>query len=80
MLFIKSYVSLRDFNFWSGAVSTRNLLTGDELDLIEEILADAYPDGLEEMELNDIFWFDDDFIAECIGYKDGNEMWEDRCR
>lgn len=79
-MFIKKYISLRDFNFWSGATSTRNLLTGDELDVIEEILEEVYPDGLEEIELNDIFWFDDDFIAKCLGYKDSETMWEDRTR
>lgn len=77
---IVTYIDLKNFKFWSGAIPTRMLLSDDEMDFIDDILDELYPDGLDETELNDIFWFDDDFIAECLGYKDGNEMWEDRSR
>lgn len=62
--------SLRNFEFWSGAKDTVKYLTDDELDTIESILEDAYPDGMEDTAINDLFWFEDDTIAEWLGYED----------
>lgn len=61
--------SLRDFEFWSGAKDTVKYLTDDELDTIEAILEDIYPDGMSETQINDIFWFEDNWIAEMLGYE-----------
>jgi hypothetical protein len=63
---------LRDFEFWSGAKDTVDELTEDELDTIEAILEDAYPEGMDETHVNDFFWFDRDTIADWLGYSD----WE----
>ena len=60
--------SISNFEFWSGAKDTIKYLTYDEMDTIESILEDAYPEGMSETELNDIFWFEDDLIAEWLGY------------
>lgn len=62
--------SIRTFDFWSGAKDTAKYLTEDELDTIEAILEEQYPDGMDETELNDFFWFEDDTIAEWLGYED----------
>ena len=66
--------SLRNFEFWSGAKDTVEYLTDDELDTIETILEDTYPDGMDETEINDFFWFEDDTIAEWLGYSDFEEL------
>lgn len=66
--------SLRNFEFWSGAKDTVKYLTLEELDTIEEILEDSYPDGIGETELNDIFWFEDDMLAEWLGYNNFEEI------
>lgn len=66
--------SLKNFEFWSGAEDTVKYLTLDELDTIEDILEDSYPDGIGETELNDIFWFEDDLIAEWLGYNNFEEI------
>jgi hypothetical protein len=68
--------SLRNFNFWSGACDTVKYLTLEELDIIEGILEDTYPDGIDETAINDIFWFECDFIAECLGYNSFDEIME----
>lgn len=65
--------SLQNFEFWSGARETAKQLTADDFDIIESTLEDCYPDGLDETTVNDIFWFEDDWIAELLGYED----WED---
>ena len=62
--------SISSFEFWSGAKDTAKYLTGNELDTIENILCDAYPEGMSETDLNDFFWFEDDTIAEWLGYED----------
>lgn len=64
--------SLRNFDFWSGAIYTAEKLTCDELDTIENILEDIYPEGMDETSINDLFWFEDDTIAEWLGY----DNWE----
>jgi len=69
---------LRDFDFWSGAKDTVNYLTSDELDIIEDMLEDAYPDGMTETQLNDLFWFDTDVIAEWLGYDDFESLINER--
>ena len=62
--------SIRNFDFWSGAKDTVKYLTEDELDTIEKMLEELYPEGMDETELNDFFWFEDDTIAEWLGYED----------
>lgn len=62
--------SLSNFEFWSGAVDRVKYLTDDELDTIEAILEDVYPDGMDETQINDLFWFEEDWIAEMLGYED----------
>ena len=66
--------SLRNFEFWSGAKDTVKYLTLDELDTLEEMLEDIFPDGMDETTVNDFFWFDDDTIAEWLGYNDFEEI------
>ena len=66
--------SLRNFEFWSGAKNTVEYLTLEELDTIESILEDCYPDGMDETDINDLFWFEEDTIAEWLGYNDFEEL------
>ena len=68
--------NLSNFEFWSGAKDTAEYLTDDELDQIEEILDELYPEGMDETELNDLFWFEDDLIAEWLGYDDFEAIME----
>lgn len=60
--------SISNFKFWGGAKDTAKYLTDDEMDTIEGILEELYPDGMDETTLNDIFWFEDNLIAEWLGY------------
>lgn len=63
---IKKEISLREFEFWSGAKTFAEKLTNDELDTIESFLEDMDA-MLTETQLNDFFWFDSDQIAELLG-------------
>ncbi len=64
--------SLRNFQFWSGAKETAKELTAEQLDQMESILEDCYPDGMTDTQINDIFWFEQDWIAEMLGFR----SWE----
>lgn len=65
--------SLRYFDFWSGAKENANELSGEQLDKLENILEDAYPDGIDATDLNDMMWFEFDTIKEWLGIEDEDE-------
>ena len=63
---------------WSGAVDTWNTI--EEKGLLEELdnlLEDIYPDGLSETELNDLLWFDSEWIFEQLGISEDEEPIDD---
>ena len=60
---------MRGFEFWSGAKDNAKKLTLDELDELDEILEDIYPNGVDKTELNDLFWFDFGYICSLLGYE-----------
>ena len=62
--------SITNFEFWAGAEDTVKYLTEDEMRMIEDILEEICPDGMDKMALNDLFWFERDLIAEWLGYED----------
>lgn len=66
---IVSDISLRNFQFWSGAKDTAAELTVEQLDQVEAILEDLYPDGMTDTQINDLFWFESDTIREWVGIK-----------
>ncbi len=76
-MLIHSEIHLRDFQFWSGGADNANCLSYEQLDIIEEILSDIYVDGITETQLNDLFWFNEDIIAEWLNYTDFEELKEE---
>ena len=70
---IYSEESLRNFDFWSGARSNAEELTYDQLDELEAILEDMYPEGMSATELNDLMWFEFDTIKEWLGIEDEDD-------
>lgn len=69
-----SEMRLRDFEFWGGAKDFAAKLTDDELDTIEFEFEGVYPEGMSDTEINDIFWFDKDFICELLGETE-EDIW-----
>ena len=71
---IISEKNLRNFEAWSGAVETKKIILDAGLEEEFEILIDElYPEGLTDTELNDILWFDPDWILEALGIKEEEE-------
>lgn len=65
--------SLSNFNFWSGAKDNAKELTFSQLNEVESILDDVYPDGINETQLNDFFWFEFETIKEWLNITDEDE-------
>lgn len=68
---------LTNFKFWSGARDRVATLTDDQLDRLDDLLSDAMgwndTDNIpSDTEINDLFWFEQDFIAQLLGFDD----WE----
>lgn len=73
-MIIKTETNLRNFETWSGATKTKNLILDAGLEEeFEGLIEELYPNGLSDTELNDILWFDADWILENLGIKEEEE-------
>lgn len=76
---IRQEISLKDFEFWSGAQDTVKHLTYEDLEEIEYNLEEVFHAELPTgSDINDIFWFERDLIATCLGYEDWEDLLEDK--
>ena len=74
MKIINDNLSLRNFKAWSGARHTKELiLDNDKEDDFEAMIEDLYPNGMTDTQLNDILWFEEDWICETLGIRDEDE-------
>ena len=64
---VYSEINLRDFKFWSGAKDNAETLTSEQLDMVDSILEELYPHGMNETEINNFFRFGFDTIREWLG-------------
>lgn len=71
-------IDLKEFEPWAGATYTMETLTYSELDTLQDVIEEIYPDGLSTTDVNDILWFETDWIAELLGYEDWEALEEDR--
>lgn len=71
---IYAETSLINFEFWAGAKDRVKYLTNEELEQIEAVLEELYPEGIDETAVNDFFWFEEDTVAEWLGYNDFEEI------
>lgn len=69
-------VNAYNFDFWSGAKDTVKYLTDEEVNTIFEMLEELYPEGVDETQVNDFFRFEDDTIAEWLGYRSFEEIMD----
>ena len=79
MKIIKEISSLTEFEPWSGAVDTfKRIVECDKEEEFISILEDIYPDGMTDVQLNDILWFDSELCYELLGIsEDDSEEKED---
>lgn len=65
---LKLISTIDEYKPWSGAVDFYNeIVDADKLGELEFILEDVYPDGLTITQLNDLLWFEQDWVREMLG-------------
>ena len=64
---VYSEINLRDFKFWSRAKDNAETLTSEQLDMVDSILEELYPYGMNETEINNFFGFGFDTIRKWLG-------------
>lgn len=76
-MFISQDIALKDFVFWCGAKEVAGRMTNYELSVIEDYLINYY-DGIIPYlsDINDIFWFEDDWLLRDILGIDSEEFWK----
>ena len=70
--------SIRNFKFWSGARDTVDDLFNSDFDILEPMLEEYFNGEVEDVDLNDFFWFERDTIASWLGYENYEELMHDR--
>lgn len=70
---LKIICDLGDYQPWQGAVETYNRIKdAGMLDGFEILMEDSYPEGLTMTELNDILWFEPEWVFEMLGMDNGD--------
>ena len=69
---------LVDFYAWSGGKETKDaIIEAGKADEFDSLIEELYPDGLSETQLNDILWFEEDWIFENLGMTEEEEEEEE---
>lgn len=63
--------TLEEFDAWSGAVETKQMiLDAGKADEFDALIEELYPEGIDETGLNDILWLEEDWIKEQLDIRD----------
>ena len=66
--------TLTGFDAWSGAKDTKQtIIEHGKEDDFDRLIEEIYPDGLSETQLNDILWFESEWIYEQLGISEDEE-------
>ena len=77
MLIIEE-TTLFNFEAWSGAVETKERIIEAGLEEeFERLIDDCYPEGITSTQLNDILWFDSEWVYEALGMTEEDEEDEE---
>ena len=65
---ITTELSIRDFNAWSGAVTTqKEIIRAGKAEEFDDLINELYPEGIDATQLNDLLWFEVDWLYETLG-------------
>lgn len=74
---ITSETGIAEFEAWSGAVETKErIIEEGKEDEFDNLIEETYPDGLTETALNDLLWFEEEWIFNMLGINDDEEETE----
>ena len=61
-------MSLENFEAWAGGKATKKeIIRAGKVEEFDELIEELYPDGIDATQLNDILWFDVDWLYENLG-------------
>lgn len=61
-------LTLSNFDAWSGAVETKErIIEEGKADEFDSLIEELYPDGLTDTQLNDLLWFEEEWIFDQLG-------------
>jgi hypothetical protein len=67
-------MNLENFEPWSGAVETFDRIYNEgKINELENLLDEMYIDGIEEVQLNDLLWFESEWLFEVLGIEEEEE-------
>ena len=72
---ITKEISLKRFDAWCGAEKTLDkIISEGKAEALEFILEDLYPEGMDEIQLNDLLRFDPEWCFEAVGIRTESEI------
>jgi len=75
---LKIIGDISDYEPWSGAVDLWNEIQDKGLvDQLDMLLDEVYPEGITMTQLNDILWFEQDWVREMLGIEEEPEGEEE---
>jgi len=61
-------LTLATFEAWSGAKDTKQtILDNGKENEFDALIDELYPEGLTDTQLNDLLWFEEEFLYENLG-------------
>jgi hypothetical protein len=67
-------LSISNFDAWSGAVSTKQtIIENDKENDFDSLIEELYPGGIDGTKLNDILWFDSEWVLDSLGIYEEEE-------
>ena len=67
-----------DYKPWSGAVETfERIEEENKLDDLERLIDEVYPEGITVTGLNDLLWFDSEWVFEQLGIQENEDEDEE---
>ena len=68
MRIVNENLSITDFETWSGATHTKQvIIDNDKENEFDNLIEELYPEGLTDTTLNDLLWHDSDWVFEQLG-------------
>ena len=70
-------VDFDNYKPWSGAVPNyQEIVDAGKLDQLKDIVSELYPDNIDATTLNDLIWYEYDFLKEVLGMEQDVEEEE----
>jgi hypothetical protein len=64
-------INLTEFETWQGATATKEIIIKENKEnQFNQLIEELYPDGIDETELNDILWFEEEYLFEALNIRE----------